>query len=167
LPNRHRASSICRRNRKDGGFTLIEILVVLAVFILIFSLASGLFPHFLKNQETEQFFRQFSDDIHYAQAYAISHQQYIEVLIEQSPGKPSEKYHISNVMKGMLYERQIPKDILFTPGSMKLRVLYAPNGNITSAGVWYVKSGEDSYKITFNIGKGRFRIEKILWIYLC
>ncbi|RFU61906.1 competence type IV pilus minor pilin ComGD [Bacillus sp. V59.32b] len=155
MSERHRQG---KNNCKDGGFTLIETLVVLTIFLLIFSLASSLFPHFMKNQETGQFLRQLSDDIHYAQAYAISHQQFIEVVI----GASGETYHISKgVRMGKLYERKIPKDLVFKQGSMNLRIAFAPNGNSTSAGTWFIDSPLHSYKITFNIGKGRFRIEKL------
>ncbi|CAH0345721.1 competence type IV pilus minor pilin ComGD [Bacillus sp. CECT 9360] len=158
MPVRHRRG---RNNCKDGGFTLIEMLVVLTIFLLIFSLASSLFPHFMKNQETEQFLRQLSDDIHYAQAYAISHQEFTEVVIDQKPGTTGETYHVRNAMKGKLYERKIPKDLVISSGSMNLKITFTPNGNIATVGTWFIESPLHSYKITFNIGKGRFRIEKL------
>ncbi|MDQ0218333.1 type II secretion system protein [Peribacillus cavernae] len=158
MRKQHSITAVSESNR---GFTLTETLVVLTIFLLLFSLASGLFPHFLKSQEIDQFLRQFSDDVYFAQSYAISHQQYIEVVIDQYPGRSGEKYHVANVMKGKLLERNIPKDVTFTRGSMNLRILFAPNGNISTAGVWNVKTSSSSYKMTFNIGKGRFRIEKL------
>lgn len=150
-----------RRYLGEEGFTLTEILVVLSVFILMFSLSSSLFPNFLKNQETEGFFRQLSDDIYFAQSYAISHQQYIEVTIQHPPGESGGKYYINHVLQAKLLERNIPKDIKFIRGTMDLRILFAPNGNITSSGVWNVNTSTGRYKMTFNIGKGRFRIEKL------
>lgn len=154
MPEHHKFDG---ENCGDGGFTLIETLVVLTIFLIILSLASSLFPNFMKNQETEQFLRQLSDDIHYAQAYAISHQQYIDVVI----GASGETYVSKGVWIGKLYERKIPKDIVFRQGSMNLKITFASNGNITSAGTWFIDSQLHTYKITFNIGKGRFRIEKL------
>ncbi|PLT34725.1 competence type IV pilus minor pilin ComGD [Bacillus sp. V5-8f] len=153
-----------RINNKDlenQGFTLSEILIVLAIFILLFSLASGLFPYFMKKQNNELFLRLLSDDIHYAQNYAISHQQYVEVYIIVPPKGTGGTYYIRNVSKGILLEREIPETIKFVPGTMDLRIFFSSNGNITSSGVWRVKTSSGDYKMTFNIGKGRFRIEKL------
>ncbi|WP_142919902.1 competence type IV pilus minor pilin ComGD [Peribacillus glennii] len=136
-------------------------MIVLTIFILVISLASGLFPHFMKNQNTELFLRHLSDDIYYAQSYAISHQQYIEVYIIVSAKGTGGQYYIRNVSKGVLLERDIPGDIKFLEGTMELRLFFASNGNITKSGVWKVKTANGDYKITFNIGKGRFRIEKL------
>lgn len=151
-------NDICLKKMKyEGGYTLAEMLIVLSIFILIYSVSWGLYPRFMDHQETRQFLTDLNDDILYAQQYAISHQAYTSFAIDSA----LSKYQIYTMEDGIVKSREIPHDIDFVKGTMNLIIYFTSNGNVSIAGAWFIFTPDDTYKLTLNIGKGRFRIEKL------
>ncbi|WP_071395739.1 competence type IV pilus minor pilin ComGD [Bacillus tuaregi] len=148
---------------KQSGFTLIEILIVLSIFLIISSITSI----FLKPQylwyEKERFFSQFKADILYTQQYAISHQKQLSLHIF-----PKEKrYTVKEKTTGKsVIERELPQSIqiekgtLATPGLAYMIIEFSPNGRLNRFGNFYFLVDYERYKITFQIGAGRFYVVK-------
>jgi competence protein ComGD len=143
------------------GFTLSEILVVLSVFIMLATLSVGLYPGFVKKMEVRQYLKRFTDDLYYAQEYSISHDQYSLLVVMQVPEDNKSYYQISSLDGKILVKRPIPSGVNFERGTLQLKNFITNKGSFTSSGTWYINDLKDSYRVTFNIGKGRFRIEKV------
>ena len=143
-------------HRNELGFTLIESLFVLSVFLLIASL-SLLFlrPHY-SYLEKELFFSQLKTDIFHAQHHALSAQRPITFNFD-----PANHYYYAKDYEGkILLERYYSKNIRAVEGSLKLSWVFNANGNMPEFGSIYFKIGTENYRLTFLIGRGRFYVVK-------
>lgn len=142
---------------REGGFTLLESLFVLSVFLVIASITAFLLkPQFLF-LEKQLFLTQLKSDLLYAQQYAISHQLEVNVHI-----LPEENlYYIrTSFDEEFIISREIPEVITVVEGSLKLFFQFQPDGNINRFGSFYILAGKDRYRFTFLIGRGRFYVAK-------
>lgn len=137
------------------GFTLIESLVVLSIFLIISSITVISIKPQYNMADDETFISQLKADIYYAQQYAISHQK--EVKVNFAPNKNSYFIYEHNNSSNIV-ERQYSPSIQVSPGSIPLYFKYLPNGNVEQFGSLYIKSKEKSYRLTVLIGKGRFYV---------
>ncbi|MGG0247084.1 competence type IV pilus minor pilin ComGD [Peribacillus frigoritolerans] len=141
----------------DGGYTLSETLIVLAIFVLLISIGPNLYPSFTKGMENRLFLSQFHEDLFYAQQYAISHKSWIYLHIDNT----EKIYTVSSYKEGIVLERSIPEDIQFLSGTLGFSFHFNQYGNASKAGTIMIDTSKGKYKLVLNIGKGRFRIEKL------
>lgn len=141
--------------RKQAGFTLLEMLFVLAVFLIISIMAVFTVKNQYTKLERDIFFSQFQADVYYAQQYAISHQHQIYLNLTES-----QHYYVRNRFDQFIVDRHYPKEIEVWRGTIGLYIMFLPNGNINSFGSFGMKIHNEMYKVTFLIGRGRFYIEK-------
>jgi competence protein ComGD len=142
-------------NRNQEGFTLIESLLVLSIFMIIsFITAFSLQPQQFV-LEDEAFITQLRADLFYAQQYAISHQDEVSIDIE-----PQEhRYYLSlKAHWPPLIDRYYSTNITLTNGSLPLSFKFLPDGNINKFGSFYIQTKKRYYRMTFLIGKGRFYV---------
>lgn len=139
------------------------MLLVLSIFILISSISSILLrPQYLW-YEKERFFSQFKADILYSQQYAISHQKQLLVYIY-----PKEKRYvvIEKLTDISVIDRIVPKSIEIEKGSLAVQGVphmtfeISSNGKLNRFGTFYFLVDRERYKITFQIGAGRFYVVK-------
>ncbi|MBS4191275.1 type II secretion system protein [Bacillus sp. FJAT-49705] len=143
---------------REAGFTLIESLFVLSVFLIIASISAFLIKPQFGSVEKQQFLTQLKSDLLYAQQYAISH--HTEVIVHFPSGHAAYYIH-EKVSSQYLIERKIPERIKIQPGSMKLFFQFQADGNINRFGSFWINfDDKESYKFTFLIGKGRFYVQK-------
>ncbi|MFD9626951.1 competence type IV pilus minor pilin ComGD [Peribacillus muralis] len=143
--------------RANGGFTMSETLIVLVIFVLLLAITPNLYPSFHKGMEERLFISQFHEDLFFAQQYAISHESMIYLHINN--GK--KIYTVSSYTEGIVLERSIPKDIRFLSETMGFSFHFNQFGNISNAGTMMIETSKGKYKVVLNIGKGRYRIEKL------
>lgn len=144
-------------NNSEDGFTLLESLFVLSVFLIIASVSAILLKSQFLSLEKQQFISQLKADLLYGQQYALSHQVLITVHI-----LPEENFYYlrEGHNKGFLIEREIPDTITIMEGTMKLFFYFHPDGNINRFGSFIIMVDAVRYKMTFLIGKGRFYVAK-------
>ncbi|MGE7759276.1 competence type IV pilus minor pilin ComGD [Peribacillus sp. NPDC097895] len=141
----------------NGGYTLTETLIVLFIFVLLISLSPNLYPSFTKGMENRLFLSQLKDDLFYAQQYAISHESLVYLHFDNT----NKIYTVSSFYDGIVLERKIPKDIHFLSGTLGFSFHFNQYGNASKAGTLTIDTSKGNYKFVLNIGKGRFRIEKL------
>ncbi|PLT29182.1 competence type IV pilus minor pilin ComGD [Peribacillus deserti] len=143
------------RTSNEKGFTLIESLFVLSIFLMIITICFQL--NFTSHQEfkTRLFLRQFTSDIQYGQQYAISNSTLVFITIDTNGHA-----YTGSTPAGRVFRKQIPRDIDILPGTMGLKFHFVPSGNISKAGVLYVIHGKKTSRIHFMLGKGRFYINE-------
>lgn len=144
-------------NNTEDGFTLLESLFVLSVFLIIASVSAILLKSQFLSLEKQQFISQLKADLLYGQQYALSHQVLITVHI-----LPEENFYYlrEGHNKGFLIEREIPDTVTIMEGTMKLFFYFHPDGNINRFGSFIIMVDAVRYKMTFLIGKGRFYVAK-------
>jgi competence protein ComGD len=142
--------------KHSGGFTMVEMLIVLSAFLMLSLTSAFLFSPQKDLLEKELFFSQLKTDLLYGQQYAMSHQETITVHI-----MPENNYYY---IRGMDYtapylaKRHYSPNIIVEKGTMKLMFQYKPDGNIDSFGSIYIIAGSKKYKMMFQIGMGRFYV---------
>jgi competence protein ComGD len=141
--------------KKQHGFTLIESLLVLSIFMIITSVtAFSLKPHsFIVDDNV--FLTKLQADLLYAQQYAISHQCEVSVMFseEQFTYSIYSRYDLLP-----LVERKYSPNINVYGGSLPLYFKFLTDGNVSKFGSFYIKTSAKNYRVTFLIGKGRFYI---------
>lgn len=143
--------------KNQNGFTLTETLVVFSIFLLISSITLIILKPQTTILEKSLFFSQFKSDLLFAQQYAISHQTIITVNIMSE----RNYYYIrENISGPIIMQRYYSKDIQITEGTLPLYFQYLPDGNISKFGSFYIRIGGGIYRMTFQIGKGRFYVTK-------
>jgi type IV fimbrial biogenesis protein FimT len=83
--NAHRRRQ-SRRPQGRRGFTLIELMVVVAVAVLIISLAAPSFSEYIVTQRVRSIHAQLVTDIQYARSEAASRGQIVAIQFEHKPG---------------------------------------------------------------------------------
>ena len=114
-----------------------------------------MYPKYIQKMETTRFVKQFEEDLYYAQAYAISHEMNISIYLNNN------YYVISSNLRGVILQRENPKNIIFQRGTMDAKVIFNSAGAPITSGIFYIQSEKEKYKVTIYIGKGRIKIEKV------
>ena len=73
------------RDTKDRGFSMIELLVVVAIIMIISAMAVFQLPRFLRNTGSDSAMRQVVDQLRQAREYAIANRRYIQISFS-APG---------------------------------------------------------------------------------
>ncbi|MBP2240865.1 competence protein ComGD [Cytobacillus eiseniae] len=145
------------RTKSKNGFTLLETLFVLTVFLVITSVSAILLKSPFSSLEKQQFVTQLKADLLFAQQHAMSQQATVSVHI-----LPEENYYYlrGSYDSGYLLVREIPKTVTIKEGTMKLFFYFKPDGNINRFGTFNIVIDNQWYRMTFLLGKGRFYVSK-------
>ncbi|MDQ6599636.1 prepilin-type N-terminal cleavage/methylation domain-containing protein [Bacillus salipaludis] len=137
------------------GFTLIESLLVLAIFLILSSITVFSVKPQANRMEDETFISQLKADLFFAQQYAISHQH--EVYVAFSENEYNYYIYERNDLP-RLVERYYSNNIHVYPGTLSLYFRFLPDGNISKFGSFTIVTKDKQYRVTFLIGKGRFYV---------
>jgi len=139
----------------EKGFTLIESLLVLSIFLTISSVTVITIKPQYEGREAEKFFTQLRADILYGQQYAISHQEEVTVIFSAL-----DHYYYLRTSYNLqpFIKRYYSENITVSPGSLPLDFTFSPSGMINKFGSLLIKSGSRYYRLTFQIGEGRFYV---------
>ncbi len=138
------------------GFSLIEMMIVLVIIATIRAVAYPSYGSFQRNRETEYFIRTFQKDIVHMQQKAVNENRIYNLSIDNE----NHIYEIRGNGSKKPEKKIFPKHIWFESYSMLLAVQFNQNGNISRAGTIYIHSANTSYKMVFQLGKGKFYVEK-------
>jgi competence protein ComGD len=144
----------------QSGFTLIESIIVLSIFLLIASLSLYLIkPHYLFF-EKERFISLFTSDILFSQQYAISKQKRLAVYIDHQ----ENYYYVLDIKANKkIIDREIPASVVVEQGTLGKRDIefdILPDGGTTKFGTFFFAVEQNRYRIVFQIGAGRFYVIK-------
>lgn len=139
--------------RNQKGFTLIESLVVLSIFLIISSItAFSIKPQYYSAVD-KAFISQLKADLYYGQQYAIANHMEVNVIFY-------EHEHMYTIVAGskQLVERYHSPTITVTQGTIQLAFKFNWNGNVDKFGTLYIRTKQKNYRLTLLIGKGRFYV---------
>lgn len=141
----------------ESGFTLIESLIVLSIFIIISYIAIFSFKPQYDRTLINKFLLEFQADMFFAQEYAISHQREVTITVDSA----HFNYYIRDrVNLPLLIRRKYSKEIKISPGSLDLHYKFLPDGNVNQIGCFFISYKSDHYQFTILLGKGRFYVSK-------
>ncbi|WP_155591547.1 competence type IV pilus minor pilin ComGD [Lysinibacillus cavernae] len=155
MPNWRQVQITDKRN-KNGGFTILELLIVLFLVMSLTAIVSKFTFKIAETKELQRFFTQMQLDIQYLQTYSMNERQYIAMKIIS----PTNRYVIQKDFYTNLYERPFPKGVEFLNAESSIHTLiYNYNGNVMSAGTFAFKTPQGKKKVIITLGRGRARVE--------
>ncbi|WP_409270644.1 competence type IV pilus minor pilin ComGD [Neobacillus sp. SCS-31] len=139
----------------EKGFSMAEALIALAGFLAISTASLAITIPLYETAKKEAFFNVLKADLYYSQLYAISHQREVTFNIVRD-----KNYYYSHERFDMplVTNRWYPKEINITKGSMPLSFKFLVDGNVNMFGSFFIYVDEEKYKMTIQIGRGRFYV---------
>ncbi|MBP1950358.1 competence type IV pilus minor pilin ComGD [Virgibacillus litoralis] len=141
--------------RSKNGFTLIEVLFVLAIWSVILLISAPLHFSILEKQEEDKFMDTLEMDLLYMQSKSYGSRNYFRLTITDNKSYTIAK----NSNRVNLVERRIPKgweiDYLNLPV-----ISFNYRGTIIDPGSFMIQTKNNNYKVTCPLGKGRCYIVK-------
>ncbi|MCM3650448.1 competence type IV pilus minor pilin ComGD [Metabacillus litoralis] len=146
------------QKHKKNGFTLLESLLVLSIVsIMSLVLITNIVPIHQK-KVIESFLTQFEKDLMYAQQFALVNEESVYLLINAK----QQQYDVKSTSRSTPFlKRNYSSDIVIEGSALSNRIIYNSNGSIQKSGTIYIYYKKSTYKATFYLGKGRFKIEKL------
>lgn len=148
---------------RQSGYTLVEMMVVVTVFTLMTAIVLISFRPLSEAKTADNFIEQVQDDLYYAQSLAVSRRETVRFQFH-----PDDYYY--RIKSGSVLEddyvklkRHYSEAIKVTKGSgsLGLEVSFNRNGNVGQAGTILFDTKKGKYKLVFNVGEGRFYVEKL------
>ncbi|WP_181397483.1 competence type IV pilus minor pilin ComGD [Gracilibacillus dipsosauri] len=138
--------------KEEHGFTLVELLLVLAVIISLLSVGAGHLFKTIEKKEYRQFLQQFNLDLLYLQQLNMMNDERYYLSLERS----YHRYHIREAGYGeIVLTRHYPDDWSIETNTLKFPITYSHKGTLNKPGSFKIITRENQYFITCPFGKGR------------
>ncbi|MBS2969671.1 prepilin-type N-terminal cleavage/methylation domain-containing protein [Metabacillus sp. KIGAM252] len=147
------------RKSRRNGFTLIETLIVLSIFSVLSLTAIVSFKPIQEELIVEQFFDQLQKDILYAQQHAVMIRVPCTLLFDENETGYRIREGRADVSADLI-KRRLPEGMKLITDTLGLKVSFLANGNISASGKVRIVYRQQTYQITFYLGKGRFVVSK-------
>ncbi|MGO4887140.1 competence type IV pilus minor pilin ComGD [Anaerobacillus sp. MEB173] len=143
--------------KNSYGYSLIEVMVVLMMITVVGGISVTSFVSMNSEKKAADFLALFESDLLYAQQYAISHGSNVTIRFDNSKQMYSIIHRFVSVS-----DRHFAKGIAFERGTLHLNeITFRHNGNISKSGSILINIEDNSYRVVFLLGRGRFYIEKL------
>lgn len=146
-----------RSKRIEGGFTMIELLIVLSLLVIMMGIVVLNMKPMQESREVQQFIQLLTSDLHYAQQFALTERVQVQVKFNNT----SKQYSIQSGPMNKIKTVRYPDGLYFQEVSTGLVFEYSSNGTIKKGGTILLQTKRGLYKIVFLLGKGRFYIEQL------
>ncbi|KZZ86300.1 competence type IV pilus minor pilin ComGD [Bacillus sp. SJS] len=148
-----------KQQNKRNGFTLIETLIVLTIFSVLSLTAIVSFKPVQEELIAEQFFDQLQKDILFAQQHAVMIRVPCTLMFDEEETGYRIRLGRADVTEDLI-KRKLPEGMKLITDTLGLKVSFLANGNISASGKIRVVYRQQTFKITFYLGKGRFVVSK-------
>lgn len=143
-----------KKTNWEKGFTLVEVLLVLALLISSLVIANSIAYRQSVKLEEAQFFLLLEQDLLAAQAMAL--ELHTPVVIRFFYAE--SKYTVTAQLKS-IKTVWFPKTVQFLAGSYLKTIEYTATGNVVNFGTCYFTTTSGKITLTMYIGKGRVRFD--------
>ena len=141
----------------QNGFTLIESLLVLSIFMIISSITVFSLQPQHSVLEDEAFLTQLKADLLYSQQYAISRQNDVSVVFLPEQYR---YYMVGKTELPPIIVRNYSKNFHLVEGTIPLYFKFLRDGNVNKFGTFLIQTKNKTYQVTVLIGKGRFYVKE-------
>ncbi|WP_046180340.1 competence type IV pilus minor pilin ComGD [Domibacillus tundrae] len=139
---------------KENGFTLLEMMIVLTIFIVCLTAALIPLRTIANDVSDRQFFQQIERDLFAAQAYAIAKGTNVVVHFFEN-GRNNYHIYTFEQSRKTLIKREIPNRFIRDERNMSA-ITFLRTGMTNRFGIIYFTTEEKSTRLVFLIGRGRF-----------
>ncbi|WP_280513366.1 competence type IV pilus minor pilin ComGD [Planococcus glaciei] len=136
---------------KQGGFTLLEMLLVLAVLMTVVGIAIPSYRTFETEQQEDRFFDLLLRDIYYAQSETYRSKTSVMVVFREN----DRTYEVIQNFRKLLPARKLPPSVSILKTSNIDGVYFTANGSVTSAGTMRFATSTGERSMVIHLGKGR------------
>ncbi|MDN7245753.1 competence type IV pilus minor pilin ComGD [Planococcus shenhongbingii] len=136
---------------KETGFTLIEMLLVLAVLMTVVGIAIPSYRTFEIDKEEDRFFDLLLRDIYFAQSESYRTKAPVMVVFREA----DHTYEVIWNLKKGLPPRKIPLSVKVKKTSNINGVYFTANGSVSSSGTIYFSTSTGDKSMVVHLGKGR------------
>lgn len=144
----------------QSGFTLLEMLLVVAILAIVLTLTLPLFGSTEQVLAHEHFFQQLEDDLFLAQQKALSEKTVVEVVWNINGKNYLVRYRYGKIIA----QRSFPTGLSVNTNFDRHRFHYNRYGHISQGGrLFFVSTmGErmEMREYIFQLGSGRYRVER-------
>lgn len=140
--------------RSVKGFTLLEMLIVLAVVSIMLAVGIAGVKPVMEWVQKQMFITQLESDLYYAHSYAINRKETIVFRFS----KEQNVYEAASGRKTII-KRKFPDSIKMTGGNLS-RFHITPEGTISYFGTVQFQVNDTAVKLTIYLGRGRFNVKK-------
>lgn len=138
---------------KEDGFTLIEMLLVLAVIGILATATMHFAVKKDENLQNDPFFRQFQMDLHSLQSHAMANQ--ISTRLQFTFN--GTEYVGSDNYGSVILRRKMPDGYRFKIDN-KYRIVYLRNGNVQGFGTLSFNTPNGDKSLNVHVGNGRMQL---------
>lgn len=147
-----------RSVNSQGGFTFIEMLLVLTITMLISLIGITLGKSHMDRQLEDRFIKQLKADIELTQALSFRYQDYATLTIVQGLNEVRIKVPAHGNKDYLV--RKYPTNIQLLPYSTIQSVTYTKELTVQKSGTMYFSINNRIVKLTVYLGEGRVQIEQ-------
>ncbi|MBC6295703.1 type II secretion system protein [Listeria sp. FSL L7-1517] len=140
---------------KINAFTLIEMLLVLSISLIMINLTIFPIANTISKLNEEQLLEEVKASIYYAQLNAITSGQDTTITFS-----PQENQLTAITKNQLLFTLPLTPSIKLDHTKPEKFRFSSINGSINRFTTVRLLGNSNNYKLIFQIGKGRFRIEK-------
>lgn len=143
---------------RNNGFTLLEVLIVLAVVHAIAFVTIVKIEPLMQQYRLYWFIQQLEKDVFYAQETAITRGQVVSLRF--SPDKHEYFVLVANTSTP-IFRRSYDSRIQIELATLGSQIKFLSSGNISTSGTLFVSSSSITYRVVFLLGAGRFYAQKL------
>lgn len=136
------------RMNKQKGFSLVELIIVLAIWLLILTLSVPLIAKDINKIKAMNHLNVFQSDVMYAQSLAMKAQNKIRIIFT------SNSYSIMENQKRLIH-KTFPSNWSVEASLMKNVIDFDFTGRIQNPGTINIKTPHSQFSIVFPFGKAR------------
>lgn len=144
---------LLKSNDGKNGFTLLEVLIVLAIWSVLLLLVVPINFSYLEKQQEKHFFETFAFDVLYTQNISTitKNKDHVQLKIEK------DRYTIRRGYSEIIVVRSIPSDWNVKTNVFE-SISFDNKGRIRTPGNFTIETKNSVYRIVFPFGKGRYHI---------
>lgn len=134
----------------NKGFTLLEVVIVLALLMagLVFALPA--YNAITVEKEEKRFFELLRNDIYFAQSLAYGSKNTVSVFFRANPSR----YEVGEGLINPLIYRQTPKTVAIKNSNLGM-ISYGTSGSVLASGTIQFETSTGLKTIVVHLGKGR------------
>lgn len=136
---------------RQSGFTLIEMLLVLAVLMTVIGIAIPSYQTVETAKEEDRFFDLLLRDIYFAQSEAYRSKTSVMVVFREA----EHTYEVVRNFQKVLPPRKMPPSVGIEKTSNIDGVYFTANGSVTKAGTMRFSTSSGERTMVVHLGKGR------------